>query len=1132
MSENWICDVPACPAVMVGASRWTRRVQLSVLHFALPMLVAVSGATGASAADGDAILHWRSGDSLPGQLIEITNEQLVWESAIFKRRLELNRSVLSSIQFVQQPAKRNEADEFRVALHTGDVVFGRLDSLDADTLVLTCSRHGQIQIPRSRLGAIERVNHEGMLFLGPSGLVGWSGSGLESKWTEATDGSLTSCSSDADLYRQLRKEDRLAIEVILSFDRRADFIMALGKEEDISLRLETWDDTLVALSGFDFQEVMTLDRKSKTIHLLLYVDFTDSRLLVCSPEGKTLAELHDVSVKGISPRLIFRNGSGKLTLEHLRIERWNGTSVGSLVRGKTGLQQTDGVVRYGTLDSLSNGQVTLSGESGPETVALSEVGAIEVSVPNADDATEVKNAKDSDKDQEKTQETPTEVAETVTSDTEGQVRMKWRDGEMLTGQLLSMADGVAIVRPSWSDEPFKAALNGMQTIQLFEAQSSPHGPDELVIDGRLMHGELLVDAGDQPVSWKPTGSANAVALRSGGNAVVTRSAKSTAVSVDAEQYPDTIYLQNNDILPCHLESITEKAVRLSSPFASAKEFPSADIKALELSSTHQHNNEGFSAPEWRRVRGRLKKDGESVELKSGSFGRADGMVSDRLSFHAAWPPGQWSFMTVHLFADELRRPKTSSSCTFMFSDNNVVVTDNFDRQNPFASMQNQQGQIQENGQTASIELVTGQGQMAIHVNGKLAKQFPLKQDGAGNTGVLFELTQTGNGQLFGGQAGFRRQLGAAAEKKDAAQKKVAHLTLSRLETGSPSGASIRQFINEQTRLYTLTIPRFRRDDPATHALIAPNGDVLRGRLIGIRPDSVEFESRLESFRFPRERVAAVVWIKNPPEPKKKPVDGEPPLEKKPEIVSAETTVLQTVLNGGFLVSMTPVSLSQGLLHGESPVLGECNVPANAISRLYLGNPDERQSTAAYSQWKARHAMEPDWDIAKSEGGSSAGSELVGHAAPDFELPQLDGKTFRLSEHAGKIVVLDFWATWCGPCVAALPDYVEATKHFDESELVFVAVNIEEAPQQIRAFLSKHELDVRVAIDGGSEVASAYQVNGIPHSLIISPAGTIEYVHVGYDSDAGAEIQRIAEAILSGLWIREAIITPETDTTSE
>ena len=130
------------------------------------------------------------------------------------------------------------------------------------------------------------------------------------------------------------------------------------------------------------------------------------------------------------------------------------------------------------------------------------------------------------------------------------------------------------------------------------------------------------------------------------------------------------------------------------------------------------------------------------------------------------------------------------------------------------------------------------------------------------------------------------------------------------------------------------------------------------------------------------------------------------------------------------------------------------------------------------------------------------------------------------------MVLDFWATWCGPCVTALPDYVESTKHFDESELVFVAVNIEEAPQQIRTFLSTHELDVRVAIDGGSEVASAYQVNGIPHLLIISPEGTIEYVHVGYDPDSGAEIQRIAEAILSGLWVREVIVTPETDTRLE
>ena len=208
------------------------------------------------------------------------------------------------------------------------------------------------------------------------------------------------------------------------------------------------------------------------------------------------------------------------------------------------------------------------------------------------------------------------------------------------------------------------------------------------------------------------------------------------------------------------------------------------------------------------------------------------------------------------------------------------------------------------------------------------------------------------------------------------------------------------------------------------------------------------------------------------------------------------------------------------------------MPAATISRLYLGDPEQRNSTAAYSQWRARHGLEPDWDIAKSDGGNADGSELIGQAAADFELPQVDGETFRLSEHAGKIIVLDFWATWCRPCVAALPDYVEATRHFHESELVFVAVNIEESPQQIRAFLKEHQLDMRVAIDGGSEVASQYQVGGIPHSLIISPEGTIEYVHVGYDPDAGSEIQRVAEAILSGNWSRDASAVQESNTSPE
>lgn len=1066
-------DQPVRPQHTAGACR-----------FLLLVLLLTMRLIDARAADSNAVLHWTSGDSLPGRLQQVTSDQVTWESGLFADPLQLQRAVLSSVQFAPDDAYGAESDEFRIALTTKDVLFGSLSSLDDQSLVLDSSRHGRVVVPRALVAGVERINQEGLIYLGPAGIDGWSGPGIETWWVEQTDGSLTSGIPDASLSRELPDEQQLAIEFILKFNQRPEFVLALGDDDDGSLRLETWDDALVAVNGADFLEVQLLDDEPSTIHLLLYVNLSSSRMMVCTPQGEVLAKLGEVKPRRVPKTLSLQNGSDNITLQHLRVHRWNGTTVGSLVPGQTGLQQIDGQVRYGQVRSIREGQVYLEQEDGTDQIPLTEIGSLEVSEQSAAESA-----------------TPENVT----------VRLKWRDGGMLQGNMLQLTPSGASIQPTWSVESIQADQQGIQLIEFTDGSETAPGPDELIMGGRLLHGHLVVDAGTPPITWKPTGAVTGVALQSGDNAVVKRSSQTMPVTIDSEKYPDTIYLRNNDIIPCRLQSIAENAVQLTSPFATATQFPAVDITAIELSATRHGSTEGFADEQWKRINGGVTiKDG-SVALSSGRFGNAHGMISDRLGFHAEWPSQQFMFLTIYLFTASLNDRDTATKCTLLFSENNILVSEHFDHNNPFAAMQNPEGRIQTKGLSADIQLITSRGELEVQVDGKPARRIPLKRESVGNSGVVFELSNSGNGRFFGG--GIRR-LGGGRAGSDS--NLVKRLTLSGLTAGPPSGAAIQKFIEEETRRHTLTIPRFRRDDPPTHALIAPNGDVLRGRLIGIHADSVEFESRLEIFRFPRERVSAVIWISNPPGPQTANHAAD-----EADQPASDSTILQTVLAGGFLVSMTPVSMIDGKLHGESAVLGNCKVPATAISQLYLGDPAEREQTSAWSQWRAKHAVEPDWDIAKSDGGSSAGSELIGHAAPDFELPQLDGKTFRLSDYAGRTVVLDFWATWCGPCVAALPDYVEATRFFDDSELVFVAVNIEESPRQIRAFLEEQELNVRVAIDGGSEVASAYQVNGIPHSVIISPEGIIEWVHVGYDPDAGAEVQRVAEAILSGSWNRES-----------
>ena len=124
--------------------------------------------------------------------------------------------------------------------------------------------------------------------------------------------------------------------------------------------------------------------------------------------------------------------------------------------------------------------------------------------------------------------------------------------------------------------------------------------------------------------------------------------------------------------------------------------------------------------------------------------------------------------------------------------------------------------------------------------------------------------------------------------------------------------------------------------------------------------------------------------------------------------------------------------------------------------------------------------------------------LIGKKAPNFESVLLDGSKFKLSEQKGKVAVLDFWATWCGPCVKALPELIEKTSQFDKKDVVFIAVNQGESRKIISTFLKKKKLQgLTVALDKKQNIGRDYKVQGIPKTIIIDQKGTIRHVEVGF-----------------------------------
>ena len=138
---------------------------------------------------------------------------------------------------------------------------------------------------------------------------------------------------------------------------------------------------------------------------------------------------------------------------------------------------------------------------------------------------------------------------------------------------------------------------------------------------------------------------------------------------------------------------------------------------------------------------------------------------------------------------------------------------------------------------------------------------------------------------------------------------------------------------------------------------------------------------------------------------------------------------------------------------------------------------------------------------------------AGELAPDFTVQLLSGESFTLSEHRGTVVVLDFWATWCGPCVAKMPTIQALHEQFGK-RVIFVGMNVGEAQSRVQEFIDDRGFTYAIGLDVGSRIHRNYYPSpGVPYMVIINGEGVITQTFLG----GGAGLEAIyTAAILSAL----------------
>ena len=920
-----------------------------------------------------------------------------------------------------------------------------------------------MRIDRATVHRIQRLRGGNLIWTGPFGAAAWKFSDDEdsfsTKWRDAGGGALRNVVWHEPASLQLELPDRFEVELRLISPARPEFVIVVDANFN-QLRIETWDDEIVVFNGPVFQKIGQLEETDLEVGLRLFWDTKAGSGAICSESGEILTqwdtsdkESPTLSSKALvqTDEITLTNKGAGLDLTRLRIRDWNG----ELPKSKPSKQPETGV-ELTDGDFLSELPQSLNNGQlnlGGRRLALIEFQSAVFPKPKA-----------------------------VKPVLESAIEVRMEDSTRFHGRILavenrkvhfetaSLADPLPIRLDLISEMSFPGDVSEKELAQL----------DTLALGENEQHGTWNPDP-SADLLWRMPGATAAVAL-SKDAATKARIIRATP-SRPWIKAPALFHLTSQEIASAELIAIEGdgETVRLRSDLFETAEIDQQLLRAVVLAPA-QVRPAGFSDSGWRAigdqpslVTAQKSRTGRVVIQPGGAWGHSHFLQGHQIEFQLLGAE-TYSTLMVRLFCDDLA-DRTPSTNLMFFRNNNRVYFGH---------------------QQAALNQVSNQQ------NAEIDPKRPVPIKIRWDADMTYVTVAQASLEIPNDANAPRAGLGIVFEPGNMWNNGLRTVSLSHLRLKNDPGYTWAPSVSGDVKQRALFVPRFRSESPPRHALFAPNGDLLRGTIEAVTSSQIAFRSGLETVTIPRERAAAAVWLQPPADDESETTEED---EEEPKIRPETHWV---ILGSGARFGLKVERFGPEFVEGTSPLLGACRLPVDQIHGIFSERPDPDPATLAFADWKLQNAPFPA--IPGADGGSEGSME--GEAAPNFTLNRLSGEAFELAKSKGGIVVLDFWATWCGPCVRAMPELREALANFPSDKVSLIAVNQGEGGVIIQDFLvARGWKDLDVVLDPNQTVGADYGVEGIPHTVVIGADGEIAMEETGYRPGGADAVANVIQQLL-------------------